>query len=233
MLQTPDFGDERDLAWCAFCGGETGTRDHCPSRVLLDEPYPENLCVVPACSSCNAGFSADEQYLACLISCVLAGSTEPERVKRPKIRRILMDTPALRARIEESRLETTEGITFQPEHDRVTLVITKLAKGHALHELHLPCPEPPDKIEIFPLSLLSDSARYEFEAGPRSSPPRLSGWPEVGSRAMHRMAGVFTPPEYPWLVVQEGAYRFLATPDSRAIIQIVIQEYLGCYVQWD
>ena len=89
MLSTPFHGDERQLAFCALCGGGTGTRDHCPSRVLLDEPYPDNLPVVPACSPCNSRFSADEQYLACLISCVLAGSTDPALITPPKIRRIL------------------------------------------------------------------------------------------------------------------------------------------------
>jgi hypothetical protein len=80
MLQTRTYGDERQLAFCAFCGGPTGTRDLCPSRVLLDEPYPENLPVVPACVACNTRFSPDEQYLACLVSCVVAGSTDPAKI---------------------------------------------------------------------------------------------------------------------------------------------------------
>ncbi len=51
------YGNERCLAFCAFCGGETGTRNHYPSRVFLDEPFPDNLPVVPACSKCR-----DRQY---------------------------------------------------------------------------------------------------------------------------------------------------------------------------
>jgi hypothetical protein len=77
------YADQRILAFCAFCGGETGTRDHCPSRVLLDEPLPSNLPVVPACAACNSSFSGDEEYVACLISCVVAGSTDPEAMSRP------------------------------------------------------------------------------------------------------------------------------------------------------
>src|SRR3972149_4322214 len=98
MEQLTNFGDKRTLAFCAFCGGKTGTRDHCPSRVFLDEPYPENLPIVPACSSCNAGFSADEEYLACFVSCVIAGSTDPEAMAREKTKRILKEKPLLRAR---------------------------------------------------------------------------------------------------------------------------------------
>lgn len=49
MHQLRNYGDERQLSACVFCRRETETRDHVPSRVLLDEPYPENLPVVPAC----------------------------------------------------------------------------------------------------------------------------------------------------------------------------------------
>src|SRR5690606_6903760 len=129
-LQT--FGDERMLFYCAFCGGSTGTRDHCPSRVFLDQPFPDDLPVVPACRQCNASFSADEQYLACLMACVLAGSTDPKMVVRPSIRKTLEHSAALQARIERSRVANDGQIVFNPEQARVTSVITKLAQGHAL-----------------------------------------------------------------------------------------------------
>jgi hypothetical protein len=230
MIQTCTYGDERSLAFCAFCGGDTGTRDHCPSRVLLDEPYPENLPVVPACTACNARFSSDEQYLACLISCVLAGSTDLARITRPKIRRILSDSPALRARIEQSRVELANGVIFTPERQRVSTVITKLAQGHVLYELHEPHPEPPDTIYFAPLGLMSEAERDTFESAHAGG---ISAWPEVGSRAMQHMVGVDTPPEYPWLVVQSGLYRFHASVDSGTSIRIVIHEYLACHVHWD
>ena len=230
MFQTPDYGDERQLAFCAFCGGSTGTRDHCPSRVLLDEPYPDNLPVVPACPDCNARFSSDEQYLACLVSCVLAGSTDPAKIARPKIQRILSDTPPLRARIEQSRTESADGVIFSPEHQRVSAVVTKLAQGHALYELHDPHPEAPAVIHVTPFGLMSDADRDAFES-PRTE--GISGWPEVGSRAMQRMVGFHTPPEYPWMIVQPGLYRFLASLDSGISIRIVILEYLACHVIWD
>jgi hypothetical protein len=31
------FVDERLLGTCAFCGGTPGTRDHVPSKILLDD----------------------------------------------------------------------------------------------------------------------------------------------------------------------------------------------------
>jgi hypothetical protein len=234
MNQMQTYGDERQLGFCAFCGGGTETRDHCPSRVLLDEPYPENLPVVPACGDCNASFSADEEYLACLIACVLAGSTEPSKISRPKIRRILTESTALRVRLERARVQTVNGVTFEPERERISKVVVKLAKGHALYELHEPCPEQPNGLKILPIALMTESERSAFEF-PDASPsdPEVGGWPEVGSRALQRLVGVNSGPEFPWLVVQPGLYRFNASNESRASIRIVISEYLACHVYWD
>jgi hypothetical protein len=53
------FIDERLKGICAYCGARPESRDHVPSRVLLDKPYPENLPVVEACFKCNGEFSAD------------------------------------------------------------------------------------------------------------------------------------------------------------------------------
>ena len=47
MQQLPCYGDQRTLAFCAFCGGKTGTCDHCPSKVFLDEPYLSKKLLLP------------------------------------------------------------------------------------------------------------------------------------------------------------------------------------------
>lgn len=62
------FVDKRLTGICVYCGGEPSTRDHVPSKVFLDEPYPENnLPVVPACETCNNSFSLDEE-VCCLFT---------------------------------------------------------------------------------------------------------------------------------------------------------------------
>src|SRR5262245_62097325 len=83
--QLRTFGDERQMAWCVYCGRDTETRDHVPSRIFLDEPYPENLPVVPACRRCNESFSLGEEYLACLVDCVMSGVADPDLVRRAKV----------------------------------------------------------------------------------------------------------------------------------------------------
>jgi len=95
------------------------TRDHVPSRVFLDEPYPENLPLLPSCLSCNNSFSLDEEYLACLIEAAKAGSIDKACADRPKIARILAHTPALKARIASARLESAGNISWTPEESRV------------------------------------------------------------------------------------------------------------------
>jgi hypothetical protein len=228
MEQIPNYGDARTLAFCAFCCGPTGTRDHCPSKVFLDEPLPANLPVVPACAECNRGFSADEEYVACLIACVLAGSTAPPDVGREKIRRILASKPALQARIEQSKTMADGQTRFMPDLERVRNVAVKLAQGHALYELHESCASEPDHFSLLPLMLMDDAQRNEFEV------PSYAGiWPEVGSRAMQRLVQGKDMSPYGWIVVQEGRYRYNATVYGGCDVRLVINEYLACQVRWN
>lgn len=228
MKQIPSYGDERTLAFCAFCGGETGTRDHCPSRVFLDEPYPENLPIVPACSTCNAGFSGDEEYFACLVSCTIAGSTDPAAMPREKTKRILKEKPLLRTRIEQARSVSDGAIVFNLEHERVSAVVTKLAKGHGLYELNKSCARAPDDVKYLPLSLMNDAQREAFE-----NLEPFGVWPEVGSRAMQRLVIRTDVAPGGWLGVQPGRYRFYASQGSGVDVRIVIHEYLACHVRWE
>ena len=82
MQQLRCYGDDRNKGFCVHCGGPSETIDHVPSKVLLDEPYPENLMAASACRKCNNGLSLDEEYLACLLECVIAGDAAPENRKR-------------------------------------------------------------------------------------------------------------------------------------------------------
>lgn len=52
---------------CVYCGAKADTREHVPSKVFLNKPYPDNLGIVPACFKCNNSFSRDELFLSILI----------------------------------------------------------------------------------------------------------------------------------------------------------------------
>lgn len=177
MKQIPNFADARQLTWCVYCGGSLkGTRDHVPSKVLLDRPFPEHLPVVEACWTCNSSFSLDEEYVACLVECTLSGSADPDRVSREEVRRILLARPGLRARLSAARFENDEGTYFRAESDRINNVVLKLARGHAAFELNEPQFEAPTAITTIPLHSLDAAARAAFE-----TPPALSVWREIGS----------------------------------------------------
>lgn len=227
MEQLQNFGDERQLAWCIHCGGATETRDHVPSRVFLNEPYPSNLPVVPSCLSCNRGFSKDEEYLACLADCVRLGSVNASAKHRPKIARILTAKPALASRLAKARRETIGGVIFDVETDRVRNVVLKLARGHAAFELNEPQRDDPARLTFGLLSSMQKDVRKSFE-----TPPYSSTWPEVGSRAMQRMVVASKDVIVGWVIVQPGLYRYIATVGESIIVRMVIGEYLACEVAW-
>jgi hypothetical protein len=225
------FADERHAGKCVFCGALPETREHVASRVLLDEPFPDDLPLVESCHVCNNGVSRDEEYLACLIECVICGSTNPDKVSREKVRASLRHSPALAVRIEASRTQDAAGrLVWKPEDERVRRVVVKLARGHAAHQYSEPQLAEPERVVVVPLMALSPERRAAFE-----EPPDTPGWPEIGSRAFVNLleAGdkVFDP-ESGWGVQSAGRYRYLVAQPGETVVRIVLSEYLACEVVW-
>lgn len=226
VQQLPNYGDDRNKGWCVFCGGPEETRDHAPSRVFLDEPYPDNLPVLPSCLACNTSFSLDEEYLACLIECARTGSVGDARAARPKIDRTLQRKASLESRLAAARVETADGIIWTPDEKRVRNVIVKLARGHVAFEQNEPRLDEPISVAIRPVCTMTPEAREEFEV-----PPNTGLWPEVGSRAMHRIL-VSAEGDHPWIEVQPDRYRYLVAPGP-FMVRIVIAEYLAAEIIWE
>lgn len=172
----------------------------------------------------------DEEYLACLLECAISGSTDPDRLQRPKIARILRTKHALRAKLQLAKAEGPDGPLWRPESNRVRRVVLKLARCHAAYELNEPQLQEPSSIEFKPLAVMSPNERNSFEC-PEA---QLSVWPEVGSRAMQRSlapsSGDITEG---WIVVQDGRYRYLTSQDVGLAVKVVLREYLACEVVWE
>lgn len=217
---------------CSFCGAVSDTRDHVPSKALLDEPYPNQLPVVPACRNCNSSFSLGEQYLACFVECVVSGTAQPVGLQRGKVARILAENPNLRRTIENSQRMREGRLLWQPEADRVRNVLLKLAHGHAAYELY-PQREHPITLSYAPFLNLGEAARLAFED---RSDARVLGWPEIGTRAFFRVAAK-APEEFEshgqWVVVQPGRYRYAVFENSGVVVKMVLSEYLFCEVVWE
>jgi hypothetical protein len=225
--------DSRLVGQCVFCGGEPGTSDHVPSNILLDDPLPGDLPTVEACALCNGSFSVDEEYLACLLECVLCGTTEAAAVGREKVARALAHNPSLGERVRGSLRKSGDGLlVWMPEEDRVRRIVVKLARGHAAYELSLPQIEEPIGVSALPLIAMHDSDRTTFENAGAGS---LRGWPEIGSRAFHRAAGAhpYAAQPGPWINVQEGRYRYSVDQDGGVSVRFVLSEYLACTVEWE
>lgn len=158
------FVDERLKGICVYCGDRPDTRDHVPSRGFLDDPLPENLPVVEACRECNSRVSLDEEYLACLLECVMSGTTEAVVLTREKIKRALSRNPRLTAQLEACRYYDLFGHPWwQPDEARVRNVVLELARGHAAYELSEFLGDEPDVITVGVLPAMSEEDRLEFE----------------------------------------------------------------------
>jgi len=170
------FFDQRLTGFCVYCGAEPSTRDHVPSKVLLDEPYPPNLPVVFACERCNNGFSKDEQYLACFIESVINGSSNFTLLKRDKIKRILSENPMLASQIESSkRIDENGNVFWLPGVNRIKNVILKLARGHAVFECSEPQLDEPNYISFSTITTMSHEQIKLF-----NTPPVEQILPELG-----------------------------------------------------
>jgi hypothetical protein len=225
------YGDSRNKGFCVHCGGPYETDDHVPSKVLLDEPYPENLMVCSSCLRCNNALSDDEVYLACMLECVLAGEVDPARFRRSKIKEVMEHNALLMERLRRARSEAAGGPVWSIENERVKAVVLKLARCHAAYEYNEPQLEEPNYVGFSPLPAMGDTEREAFE---RSGEGGRAGWPEVGSRAMQRLLVVGSDVySEGWLVVQEGNYRFRVSQADGLTVKIVLSEYLACQVVWD
>jgi hypothetical protein len=224
-----DFRDERHKAFCPYCGRTTEprNREHVPSKVLLDEPYPENLPIIHPCVKCNTDLSKHEEYVACLIECARIGSCDVSAIERAKVRAALRHSPKMAARIRDvlgrSVLWSTQGEDFA----RVETIVRKLAMGHVAFELGEPILAEPTNLSFFPKMFLSPERLISFE-----SPPSFSLLAEVGSQALYRQVESASG-KAEWIVVQPGRYRYLTYFSGAVMVRSVISEFLACEVGWD
>jgi hypothetical protein len=236
MDEIQEFVDERQKGWCLHCAraltGLKQTRDHVPTKTLLRTPYPANLPIVPVCGDCNQSFSKHEQYLVAFLSAVISGSADPDAQASPAAQRILKRNTVLRAAIDNSRKEyrTASGETrllWTPDESTIRKVVVKNARGHAFFEYGEPILDEPASVSIMPFATMKPSEREAFE-----DVPSTGLWPEVGSRMMTRvMTGQDL--DGPWVIVQDGVYRYNVTQIGRILVRSVMSEYLATEVYWD
>lgn len=221
------FMDSRlRLGSCVYCGGEPETREYIPPKIFLDRPYPESLPVIPACKQCNNSKSIDEEYLACLLECIVCGTTSINSIERDKIKKALSHSPKLQAKLESAKSSIDGELIWNVDHDRVQALAVKLARGHIAYEEVAIWDEPSD-VYIHSLHTLPAEMKYLFSEGCGG----FSVYPELGSRAFLRLFDADSDFVGTWIQVQKGRYRYKVTQDPAVLI--IIREYLGIYVSWE
>lgn len=233
--QVDDYSDERNKAWCIHCGNGLSespqTRDHTPTKALLDRPLPNDLTKTPVCLPCNNGFSLDEEYFATLISAILSGTTDPDKQVIEHAGRTLAHSEALRTLIRSQMVEEVDllgdrQIRWNPDMNRVRNVVVKNARAHLFFENGEPMLEEPEAIVIRPLAAMARVEVSDFFSGNLIQP-----WCEVGSRWNTRLVEGDHFDSDGFLVVQPGVYRF-RIEDGGLGVRSVIREYLTASVSW-
>jgi hypothetical protein len=230
-----DYSDVRNKAWCIHCGAYLNrvrvTRDHTPSKILLDRPFPDNLAVTPVCSECNHSFSLDEEYFSAFLSAVLSGTSDPDKQVIKQSGKALARNQALKNLIDQQKVEQLHffeptNISWFPDVDRMRNVILKNARAHLFYENGEPMRDDPETVSYLPLNLMSERQFNEFFVLDRFQP-----WCEVGSRWNARLFEGDAFDEFGFLVVQPGVYRF-RVENGGIGLRSVIREYLATYVHW-
>lgn len=121
---------------CLYCGENAETKDHIPSKNLLEHPYPNNLLTIPACDKCNKSFSLDEEYFLNVLVEVCDNQTLFSKKQRGgSVYKARERSKGLKKRIENSLVKREDGkIYFQSEDDRIKRVIEKNAFGLYFHK---------------------------------------------------------------------------------------------------
>ncbi|MDU2065599.1 MAG: hypothetical protein E6713_12290 [Sporomusaceae bacterium] len=236
------FGDQRlksyaeynraETCHCIYCGEVATTREHVPSKVFLDKPYPENLPVLPACFDCNNGYSVDETYVASFIE-KLARLVMSDYVPRDKVDTILNHDKKLATALDGNiNIIDNDQISYRLQSDAFDKVLQKLAKGHAVYEMD----------EVF-YEFDDMQSNYKFcveltqeELDLFNEPAILECFPEVGSRMLNRVIEGYDNNNRlrtGWVIVQEGRYRYMTyLYNNSIVVRIVINEFLYAEVHW-
>jgi len=226
MRQVKTFSDSRLDTQCAFCGSYPENRDHVPSKILLDKPYPENLPVVPSCITCNNGFSLDEEYFACVIECASCGTYNIEELNREPIKKALRRNHKLHERIKLA-FDNEGGLRIESE--RFENVLLKCAFGHLKFENSETEFFKPAHIWYKPAHTMTEEEERIF-----FTIAEMTKAPEIGSRAMQRLciSEDVTPIES-WINIQDGTYSyFVSISMDIKIVRMIIRNYLVCEIAW-
>lgn len=235
--------------YCVYCGKESDTREHAPSKVFLTRPYPEDdLPVLPACRKCNNGFSDDELYTEVYIDSLKFLSGYSSSLSEQNQKRMFQNTAFLNAQNDLSKYYDGDKISI---NERIVRILTKLAVCHMVYELSEGysvgngCIEPLSVSYSFAFDMTA-SEREVFDCFIYMNDKQV---PEIGSRVFDKIyvlepvlekvdngeqskVGMLV---MNWSDIQKHNYRYIAWLENNETfhVRIVIHDFLYAEVVFD
>ncbi len=172
--------------FCVYCGEKSDTREHCPSKVFLSEPYPNDLPTLPACFECNNSFSSDEIYTEMYIDALkfLSGNSN---ALSDKTKRYMENNTAFND--AQTDLDNFYVTGVMPKREKIFRILTKLSICHMVYDLSEGysvdgCSIIPSRIEYTTSIELSKHEKDDFGDMIKISDKKL---PTIGSRVFDRI----------------------------------------------
>ncbi|MBE2224004.1 MAG: hypothetical protein IAF02_20870 [Anaerolineae bacterium] len=122
----------RQNNYCIYCGRLADTREHVPSKSLLEKPFPINLWTVKACNTCNRGYSLDEEYFLVLLSRIGTSDSLIQKCQEGgRVARALARSPNFEKRILDALKydSVIDMVRIEPESERIFRILQKIAIG--------------------------------------------------------------------------------------------------------
>lgn len=229
------YWDKSKENGCIYCGDKAETREHIPSKVLLLEPYPDNLPTIPACFKCNNSFSADEEYFACYLE-MLKSQVYNDFSCSEHILDILEKKPQLRQLINSQITNIDGKVKLSYDKNRFIHIINKLAICHTGYDFdNVDFDGPVNTWYDFAFNLTHEE-KVKFEM-----PQIMDCLPEISSRfscnfciAENTQTGeMFLLND--WMTVQEHRYKYyISHNDNGGIrVKIIVYDYFYCQVDFN
>jgi hypothetical protein len=115
---------------CIYCGvNEACSVDHFPPKLALRKPYPPNLTTLPACQTCNNGFSKDEEYYRMIVFGLFCFSNLAEEIFDGPMTRSFERRPHLQDKMFGSIGRDGDQPYVMADHGRLERIILKMAIG--------------------------------------------------------------------------------------------------------
>lgn len=241
-----EYRRDRDT-FCIYCGSKASSREHSPSKVFLNLPYPDNLPTLPACRKCNNSYSDDELYSEVFLDSLKCFSGYEDNISEENQSRIYKNMAFYDA--QKFYYNYVQDISVSVPEQLVG-ILKKLSFCHVVYEL---C-EGYNYGDQNTIEIIEFVCRFRFQMKNEQieefkMPINIdeSVIPELGSRIYENIR-IIEPLLKPigggadlkmnlvllfWTVIQENNYEYIVWIDKDFInVKIAIHDFTFVYVKY-